>query len=77
MLVQSPDTLPLPNMSDNDTGHTTGYLHLALQQAKTNTEAFLSSIRELKTAHAQSLTTLKQAPNGSFILAQPKKDTST
>jgi hypothetical protein len=37
MLVQSPDTLPLPNMSDNNTGHTTGYLHLALQQAKTTT----------------------------------------
>ena len=64
-------------MSDKNTGHITGYLHLALRQAKTTTEAFISSIRDLKTAHAQSLTTLKQAPNGSFILAQPKKDTST
>jgi hypothetical protein len=75
MLVKSPDILP--NMSDNNIGHTSGYLHLALQQAKTTTEAFLSSIRELKTAHTQSLTTLKQAPNGSFILTHPKKDTST
>jgi hypothetical protein len=64
-------------MSDTIIGHTTGYLHLALQQAKTTTDAFLSSIRELKTAHAQFQTTLKQAPDGSFILAQPKKDTST
>jgi hypothetical protein len=77
LLVQSPDILPLPNMSDNNIGHTNGYLHLAIQQAKTTTEVFLSSIQELKTAHTQSLTTLKQAPNGSFILTHPKKDTST
>jgi hypothetical protein len=77
LLVQSPDTLPLPNMSDNNIGHTTGYLHLALQQAKTMTSAFLSSIQELKTAHIQSSTILKHAPNGSFILAHQKKDTST
>ena len=64
-------------MSDNNIRHTSGYLQLALQQAKTTTEAFLSSIRELKTAHTQSLTTLKQAPKGSFILTHPKKDTPT
>jgi hypothetical protein len=64
-------------MSDNDARHTTGYLHLALQQAKATTEAFLSSIRELKTAHTKSSTLLKQAPDGSFILTHQKKDTST
>ena len=77
LLVQSPDLLTLPNMGDNNIGYTSGYLQLALQQAKTTTEAFLSSIRELKTAHTQPSTTLKQAPDGSFILAHPKKDTST
>ena len=62
-------------MSDNNIGHTTGYLHLALQQAKTTTEGFLSSIRELKTTHIQSSTNLKQAPYGSFVLTH-HKDTS-
>ena len=37
----------------------------------------MSSIRELKTTHTQSSTTLKPAPDGSYILAHPKKDTST
>jgi hypothetical protein len=55
-------------MSDNDIGRTTGYLHLALQQAKMTTEAFLSSIRELKTFHIQSSTNLKHALDGSLIL---------
>jgi hypothetical protein len=77
LLVQSPDTLPLPNMSNNDIGRTTGYLRLALQQAKTTTKAFLSSIWEFKTVHMQSFTNLKQAPDGSFILTHQKKDTST
>ena len=58
-------------------GDTTGYLRLALQQAKTTAEAFMPSIRELKITHAQSSTTLKPAPDGSYILAHPKKDTST
>jgi hypothetical protein len=56
-------------MSDNNIGHTTGYLHLAIQQAKTTTKPLLSSIHELKTAHIQSSTNLKQALDGSFILA--------
>jgi hypothetical protein len=77
LLVQSPDTLLLPSMSDNNIGHTAGYLHLAIQQAKQTTEALLSSIQELKTAHIQSSTNLKQTPDGSFILAHQKKDTST
>jgi hypothetical protein len=61
----------------SDIGHTTGYLHLALQQAKATTKAFLSSIRELKTAHIHTSTLLKQALDGSFILTHQKKDTST
>jgi hypothetical protein len=73
LVVQSPDTLPIPNMSDNNIGHTTGYLRLALQQAKTTTEAFLFSIQELKTAHTQSSTNLKHALDGSFILAHLKR----
>ena len=64
-------------MSDTNIGCTSGYLQLALQQAKTTTEPFLSSIRELKTTHIQNSTTLKQVPYGSYILAHPKKDTST
>ena len=64
-------------MSDNNIGYTSGYLQFALQQANTTTEAFLSSIRELKTAHTQSSTTLKQELDGSIILAHPKKDTLT
>ena len=31
LLVLSPDILPLQNMSDNNNGHTSGYLQLALQ----------------------------------------------
>ncbi len=45
LLIQSPDALPLPNMSADNAGETTGYLRLALHQAKKTTEAFLSSIR--------------------------------
>jgi len=30
LLVQSPDLLPMPNMSDVNTGDTNGYLRLAL-----------------------------------------------
>jgi hypothetical protein len=77
LLIQSPDLLPLPNMSDTNTGYTSGYPQLALQQAKTTIATFLSSICELKTTHTQSTTTLKQAPNGSFILAHEMTDTST
>ena len=55
----------------------TGHLHLALQQAKATTEAFLSSIRELKSHHTQATTLLKRARDGSFILAHQKRDTST
>jgi len=62
-------------MSDSNNGDTTSYLQLALQQAKETVEAFLSSIRELKTTHTQSSTTVKQAPDGSYILAHPQKDT--
>ncbi len=64
-------------MSDTDDGHPTGHLHLTLQQAKATTEAFLSSIRELKTDHIQASTLLKRAPDGSCILAHQKRDTST
>jgi hypothetical protein len=64
-------------MSDTNIGDTTRYLRLALQQANTIAEAFLSSIRELKCTHTQSSPTLKHAPDGSYILAHPKKDTST
>ena len=77
LLVQSLDLLPMPNMSDVNTGDTNGYLRLALQQAKKTTEAFLSSIRELTTIHTQSYTNLRQTPDGSYILAHPKKNTST
>ncbi len=44
---------------------------------KKTTKAFLSSIRELTSTHTQSYTNLKQAPDGSYILTHPKKDTST
>ena len=67
----------MPNMSDVNTGDTDGYLGLALHQAKTTAKAFLSSIRELTTTHTQFYTNLRQAPDGSYILAHPKKDTST
>jgi len=77
ILVQSPDQLPLPNMNGTNIGDTTRYLRLALQQVKTKAEAFMLSIRELKTTHTQSSTTLKSAPVSSYILARPKKDTST
>ena len=77
LLVQSPDILPLPNMSDTNDGQPTGHLHLALQQAKAATEAFLSSIRELNKDHTQAPILLKRAPDGSFILAHQKRDTST
>jgi hypothetical protein len=63
-------------MSDTNIGDATGYIRLAIQQAKITAEAFLSSIRELTTTHTQSSTTLKQAPDGSYILAHPQKDTS-
>ena len=77
ILVQSPDTLPLPNINDLDDGHPTGHLHQALHQAKTTTEAFLSSIQELRTAHTQASILLKRALDGAFILAHQKRDTST
>jgi hypothetical protein len=64
-------------MNDTNIGETTGYIRLALQQAKTTAEAFLSSIRELKTTHTQFSKPLKPATNGSYILAHPKKDSST
>ena len=63
-------------MSDNNIGDTTGYLRLALQQVKHTIEAVISSIRELTTTHTRSSTTLNQAPDGSYILAHPKKETS-
>ena len=75
--LANPDLLPLPNMPDTNTKYTSGYLQLALQQAKTTARTFLSSLRELKNTHIQTTTTLKQVPDGSFILAHPKKDTST
>jgi hypothetical protein len=64
-------------MSDINAGDADGYLRLALHQTKKTLEAFLSSIRELTATHTQSYTNLKQAPDGSCILAHPKKDTST
>jgi hypothetical protein len=77
MFDQSIDLLPLPIMSDNNIGDTNGYLHLVLHHAKKSTKAFLSSIRELTTTHTQSYTNLKQAPDGSYIITHPKKDTYT
>jgi hypothetical protein len=77
VLVQSTDLVPLPNMSDNDTGDTSGYLRMALHQAKKTTKAFLSSIRELTTSHTQSNTNPKRAPDGSYILSHPKKESSS
>ena len=77
MLVQSRDLLPLPIMSDNNVEDTNGYLHLALHHAKKTTETFISFIRELATTHTQSFTSLKQAPDGSYIISPPKKVTST
>jgi len=59
MLVQSPDLLPLPNISDNNIGDTTGYLRLALHQAIKTAKAFLSSIRELTITHTHSSMTLE------------------
>ncbi len=50
---------------------------MALYQAKTTTEAFLSSIRELTTTHTQSYTNLKRAPDGSYILSHAKKVSSS
>ena len=76
-MIQSPDLFPMPNMSDVNAGDTDGYLRLALRQAKKTTEAFLSSIRELTTTHTQSYMNQGHAPIGSYILAHPKKDTST
>jgi hypothetical protein len=77
VLVQTTDLLPLRNMSDSDTSDTNGYLRLALHQANKTTEAFLSSIRELTTTQTHCYTNLKQAPDGSYILTHPKKDTSS
>ena len=64
-------------MRIDDMGYTNGYLRLSVHQAKRTTEAFLSSIRELTTTHTQTYPTLKQAPDGAYILTHPKKDTST
>jgi hypothetical protein len=64
-------------MSTDNLGDTNGYLRLAVHQAKRTTEAFLSSIRELTTTHTQTYSTLKQAPDGAYIMSHPKKDTST
>jgi hypothetical protein len=64
-------------MSIDNLGDTNGYLRLAVHQAKRTIEAFLSSIKELTTTHTQTYPTLKQAPDGVYILTHPKKDTST
>ena len=56
MPIQSPDILPLPNMSTDNAGDRNGYLRLAIHQAKKTTEAFLSSIRELTTTHTHKPT---------------------
>jgi hypothetical protein len=76
LLIQSPDTLPLPTLQAS-CGEATSYLRDALQQALHTSAAFLSSIRELQTAHTQATYNLRAAPDGAYILSRAKKDSPT
>jgi len=76
MLVQSPDTLPLPTL-EASCGDATGYLRDALQQALHTSVAFLSSIRKLQTIHFHASNLLRAALDGAYILSHAKKDSST
>ena len=76
LLIQSPDTLPLPTLQYS-CGEATCYLRDALQQALHTSAAFLSSIRELQTSHTQANCNLRPAPGGAYTLSHAKKDSST
>ena len=76
LVIQSPDTLPLPTL-EASCGETTCYLKDALQQALHTSAAFLSSIRELHTAHSHASYGLRAASYGAYILSYTNKDSST
>jgi len=75
ILLQSPDTLPMPSTSS--TGQATGYLHLAIAAALQASEALLYSIKSLTPTFASTSHDLRQAPDGSYVISHVKKDTST
>ena len=76
LLVQSPNTLPLPTLQTL-CGEDTCYLKDALQQALHTSVAFLSSIRELQTAHTHATFNFRAAPDGAYIISHAKKDNSS
>jgi hypothetical protein len=76
LLVQSPDTLPLPTL-DAYCGEPAGYLGEALKHALHTSVAFLISIHEIHTSHSQASILLRAAPDGVYILSHVKKDSST
>jgi hypothetical protein len=76
LLVQSPDTLPLPTLAAS-CGEPTCYLGEALKQALQATIAFLTSINELQATHSHSNILLRAVPDGAYILSHAKKDNST
>ena len=75
MLIQSPDSLPLPTLHALS-GEAIGYLKDALQQALQISVALLSSIRELKTEYTKTTLNLRAAPDGTYIISHAKKNRS-